>query len=133
MTGRVANSEWRVGMRVERDYDQVVSRFARVARCHGARGGLLSPHPWLSKGGIARIIVADQAVRCFDTRKYRRGTRSRKHPIVHSVSAHLPRLTQGAGDAFAVGNASWCCLRRGHPAFLRALRFPGAKIEIANK
>jgi hypothetical protein len=95
------NSEWRVGMAVERSSDHFLSGPASLAGCHVACGILLSAVPRLPEGRDVWFDVADQAGICIHSCQYCGGAWAGKYEKFHSISSHRARFFEGAGDASA--------------------------------
>src|SRR5262245_46898037 len=98
---RVANGEWRIGMRVERAADQFLPRPARLAGSDDSFGKLLHPYPKISQGRVIRVDEPNTARCDIHSRQHRRGTWTGEYRLVHSASANCSRLTQGTRNALA--------------------------------
>ena len=110
--GRMANGEWRIGMRVERTSDQFLSGPAGLAGRHGIGGALLPVDESVSARRAVRNVVADQALGVVYSSQYRGRTRARKHAVVRPVPSHRPRIAQGIGNALAARRKGWAAQRQ---------------------
>jgi hypothetical protein len=88
-------------MTVERSSDHFLSGLARLEGFHGAGRVVLPALPRLPEGRDVRIDVADQAIVCFCSGQYRRGSWTRKYAKLHSIPSHCTGFVEGVGDASA--------------------------------
>ncbi len=100
-----ANSEWRIGMALERSNDQFLQGSQGVAGCHGLGRVLLPINRCVSEGRDVRLDFADQAIRRVYSRKHRRGTRTGKYRELHPIPAHCTGIFEGTGDSSHSGRA----------------------------
>ena len=119
-------------MSVGRIKDQVLSGFARVAGVDGPGRGMLSADPQIPEGGDIRSIVSDQMERILDSRQHCRGTWTRKHTYLCSVSPYIAGLSQGTRDTFDVGSTSEPSERRGRCSVLKTVRRPWENDPVAD-
>src|SRR4051812_41382248 len=103
----MANSEWRVGMRIERASDQVLPGPARLAGRHDVGRDLLAPDPGLSAGRTVRDVVTDQKVGFVYSGQYRGTSWAREYAVVHPISADCARFAERTGNTSAALGEGW--------------------------
>src|SRR5450432_2358109 len=99
----MANSEWRIGMAIERPGDQFLSGLEGVAGSHDLGGVLLSADRSISSRRDVRIDIANQASCCIRASEYCRGTWSGKHRQLRPTPARVPGVAERAGNPSTAG------------------------------
>jgi hypothetical protein len=119
-------------MTVERSSDHFLSGLARLEGFHGAGRVVLPALPRIPKGGDVRIDVADQAIVCFCSGQYRRGSWTRKYAKLHSVPSHRTGFVEGIGDASAARGEGRNISQRADRCTHGPVRGPGKNASSAH-
>ena len=99
------NSEWRIGMAVDRSIDQFISGPEGLAGRHDLSGGLLSIDASISSRRTVWIDVADQARGGVGSSQHCGRSRSGKYRQLRATSPNITGLFERAGNAPAFGGA----------------------------
>jgi hypothetical protein len=97
----MANSEWRIGMCIERCSDQFLPGPAGMAGFYDIGRVVLPAHPQPSEGRDVWVDVPNPAGCRLRSGEYRGGARTGKYAKLHSIPPRRPRIAEGVGDAFA--------------------------------
>src|SRR6185437_4097326 len=119
---RIANSEWRIGMSLDRADHQFFSRLARLARCNVARRNLLSVDTQFSSGRDVRTHLANPSFGDVNSRQHCGRAWKGKYPVIRAIFANCPRIVEGTRNASVtcrtdriVGRSVSCGSRRTMP------------------
>jgi len=88
-----------IGERGKDDGSKIVSGSDRVAESDDSGRTMLPADTRVSEGGTVRNDLADSPGLNIHSSEHRRGMGTNGNPGVHSVSAHSPGQSQGAGNA----------------------------------
>jgi hypothetical protein len=127
----MANSEWRIRMKVERTINPVLPGSARMAGVDGLGRVLLSTHCGIAERRDVWLVVTDQAIRCVHSGQHCRRSRTGEYTKLRSISSHRARVAEGVGDTFATGRATRTAGQSEYRCSNGAMRSIGQKIAFA--